>query len=229
MKRFTWLALVIGLWFALPTIQLPNSGKEHYSFPELNWLSGVPAHATYTPSVIKSIQYGSCNSTASSSATCNVTLSTAVIMSATVIIPLGATYDNNGDVNPASTTTLGTWELTSTTNVTGTTYAYFNPTRVNQIMALEFSKAFLTTTGVQRGLINLSGDTSDTGTLSPAVVVAKSALIPCGFHTDSTNATNAAEYDSVKYVLTNTTTVTVSRISSETGTEDACWQVAEFK
>jgi hypothetical protein len=77
---------------------------------------------------------------------------------------------------------------------------------------------------IQRGLITISGAaTSATATLSPAVTTSKAMLMNLG--------SNAVDFD-VRYqarlTLTNSTTVTATRVGTGTDTF-VSWQVVEYE
>lgn len=81
---------------------------------------------------------------------------------------------------------------------------------------------------IQRGVITIAGSTgSNTATIT-AVITAKSELRLLG-STTATSGGISPNYDFVKIVLTNTTTVTASRQSAAAPSAiDVSWELTEF-
>jgi hypothetical protein len=198
---FALLGLVlITLGNQLPT--LPT----RWVVPHL--LTGTVLEATYTPTPIKSIQYGSIAMTAGTGS--NTATITSVDTTATAV-----TFGGNDCNDTASTQAQGSCfsrlTLTNATTITATRDASASVAASVQYIAVEYLAQFIRSR--QEGVITLTAG-SGTATIT-AVTVAKTALINNGVTTASTN-TSQGNVGMAKLTLTNTTTVTCSSVNSIT-------------
>lgn len=192
-----------------------------WTFPSLLDLVELPVHATYRPTVIKSIQRGAITVSATTSATAGI-----------------ASVDVNNAVvsylhNQATTTTLNperAWTRVTLTNATTVTATKNDATDTSTVgfEVAEFYAGVLNS-AVQRGTITVAAaSTSNTAAIT-SVTTAKALLMFLGMSADATAAAGGVqEHVFTRLTLTNATTVTATRTNS-IGNIVVSYQVAEFK
>lgn len=158
-------------------------------------------------SLIRSIQQGSI-SLASGVTSNTATLSPAVMPANSVILFTGLTSDQNA-ISPRER-----WTRVTLTNSTTVTASRVNATSAAVTVGwvvIEFYPGVIRQ--VQRSTITMNAATSGTYTISPALQsTAKGWPIYLGHDSDQTSEDDDSE--NVKLVLTNTTTLTASRIGA---------------
>lgn len=132
-----------------------------------------------------------------------------------VLIFLGS-KSNNGNVS----TDAASIELTNGTTITARRYTSSGGDVNVSYMVLEFTSG----AAVQRGMIEIAGDTNtDTATIT-AVDLAKTVIIPGGQHCNTLNNFN---YYATHLVLTNATTITATCHLTPVANH-LPWQILEF-
>lgn len=155
-----------------------------------------PVYAVLSP--IRSIQYGC--------ATTNTTLTISSVVT-------GATLVNvTGTVSTGTTTVQASGARATLTNATTVTVDSTAAGLGVCVEVIEFQPFFIKSK--QEFSISMAGTGTGTATLSPAVVVAKSIMGHRGYLGTGSDPVAGIQNASTKLTLTNTTTVTATRVSN---------------
>lgn len=180
----------------------------------------VLPNGMFVPSIIRSIQRGTI--TLADTVASNTATITAVNMANSRLVCLGNTSENTGGGGSGGGPTYARLEFTNSTTITATR----TDTSGALVIGFEVIQYWPgVVRQVQRGTIAVSG-TSNTATLSPALSSTSKAILDM-LGLDG-NVAHQADIFRARMEITNTTTVTMSRFTSN-NTLTGGFQVTEFR
>lgn len=210
-----------GAWSLLP----PADGMGTYRAPYLaDLFLGVPAEASYRPTVIKSVQRGTITIGAGAgSATAAIS---AVVLANTSLVWLGNDYDGGATTAYDDANTYV--NLTSTTQVT----AYRGSTAsadITSFEVIEYYGGILRS--VQRGTVTVAAGAASATAAITAVTTNKAHLSLLGISTTVDGATPAGVGGLMhRMSLSSSTGVTLTRVSSAGSADHTeAFQVLEYR
>lgn len=174
----------------------------------------------FIPAAIQSIQYGSIS--IGSGITTNTATISSVITTNSACLFLGQTYDLNATNNSKE---WGTVVLTNATTVTANRDVSGINTLVIYFVVVEWASGVLNSSTQQYSVANTASSTTGTTTIS-SVTTGQTALFFGGM---STTASGSDGKDFGSVVLTNATTITLSRTNTSLDTTTMKGTVVEFK